>query len=102
MINFTYKHITQNNELEVFTVEGLNNLITDLKDKQSINVDFYRVFDQKDRLKEVAELRAEINDKTYIIRGLGSTFKTAVKALFKNLKKEMEITFKENPLLQSA
>ncbi len=102
MINFTYKHITQNNELEQFTMEGLNNLIIDLKDKQTINVDFYRIFDNKDRLKEIAELRAEINNKVYIVIGAGSTFKTAVKVLFKNLKNEMAVTLNENSLLQSA
>lgn len=101
-MNFTYKHITQNQELESFVSEGLNDVIMDLMDRRSVKVLFYRIFDNKDRLKEVVEIHATVDGKSYNIIGVHSSFKNAVKSLLTKLKFELKNKQTSPHILQSA
>jgi hypothetical protein len=85
MVKFIYKHITQNQSLENFAINGFSNLIEDLRNKQSIRSSFYRIFDDKNLLKDV-ELNAVINGNAYHIIAAKTHFKDSVSYMLKKLE----------------
>lgn len=102
MINFTYRHITQNLDLENFITRGITKELGSLREKRSVRIFFYREFTNKNRLKEVTELITEINGESIHILGKSNTFKKSAAQVLKKFELELKNAKISPDRLQSA
>lgn len=103
MINFTYKHITQNERLEIYTSEGIKKLTEHIGTACNVQISFYRKFDDKNRLNEMVEMSADINENSYHIIGKGKNFKKSVNDILAKFDRQLRNSANlTTPLQQSA
>jgi ribosome-associated translation inhibitor RaiA len=102
MINFTYKHITQNERLEIYTSQGIKNLTRYIGESYNIRISFYRKFDAKNKLKEMVEMTTFIDGETFHIEGKSSNFKKSVTEILEKFERQLRSSRKMMSTLQQS
>ena len=86
MIHFTYVHVTQNHKLEQYSNDLLKTLLGKNESIAHCSMKLSRKFNSRNVVKEVVELKANINGVMFNCSGMESNFKKATDAAFKLLK----------------
>jgi ribosome-associated translation inhibitor RaiA len=90
MISFTYKHITQNEHLEIYTSKGIKSLTRYIGNDNNIQISFYREFDTKNKLKEIVAMATDINGESFRIQGKTNNFKKSVAEILEKFERQLK------------
>lgn len=84
MVKFTYLHVPTNRRLEHFTVKSLQSILK-YSNVLRIDVTFQRVFDLRNRTREVAKVLVITKDKNIYCETKSTKFKKSIEIATQSL-----------------
>lgn len=90
MIHFTYNHVTQNNKLEEYCNNRINDLINCNPSKIHCQMTLFRKFNERNVVKEVVEIDLSVEGGIkYISTGVESNFRKSTDFVFNQLEEQL-------------